>query len=334
MAEIIPAEDQPHPYAGLLPEVILDAIDGCGRLASGSLFPLNSYENRVYQVGLEEGGFVIAKFYRPERLSDAAIREEHAFCRELAEQEIPVVAPWADAAGETLFRHLGFRFALYPRVGGRFPDLEDMDLLFRLGRLLGRIHLTGEGVRFAHRGDIDVARMGRESSDYLLASGVLPSEHQDKYRTLCDAILERVEGRFAEQARPESIRLHGDFHPGNILQLEEALRIVDTDDCRNGPAVQDLWMLLSGDRGQMRGQLAEIVDGYEEFREFDRRQLALIEPLRALRIIHYAAWLARRWSDPAFPMHFPWFNSGGYWDEHIHTLQGVYNRLEETPIEL
>jgi Ser/Thr protein kinase RdoA (MazF antagonist) len=334
MDEVICEQVSGHPYEGLLPEVILDAIDACGRLASGSLFPLNSYENRVYQVGLEEGGFLIAKFYRPERLDDQAIREEHAFCRELAEQEIPVVAPWADDGGETLFRHQGFRFALYPRVGGRFPDLEDMDLLFRLGRLLGRIHLVGEGEGFRHRGSIDVTAMGRESSRYLLASGLLPSEHREKYATLCEAILERVERRFAEQARPEAIRLHGDFHPGNILQLEQQLRIVDTDDCRNGPAVQDLWMLLSGDRGQMRSQLAEIIEGYEEFREFDRRQLALIEPLRALRVIHYAAWLARRWSDPAFPMHFPWFNSGGYWDEQIHTLQGLYNQLAEEPIEL
>ncbi len=323
-----------HPYDRLLPEVVLGAVESLGHPATGSLLALNSYENRVYQVALEDGRYLVAKFYRPDRLGDEAIREEHAFTRELAAQEIPVVAPLADPSGETLFWHEGFRFALFPRVGGRFPELDDPELLFRLGRLLGRIHAVGALGRFAHRPRIDIDGMGRLPSRFLLEQEFIPTVHRGQYQELVQRLLEGIEQRFADCAPLTEIRLHGDFHPGNILQRDEQIHIVDTDDCRMGPAVQDLWLLLSGDRAQMRRQLMEIVEGYEEFHDFRHKEFVLIEPLRTLRIIHYAYWLALRWEDPAFPRHFPWFNTGQYWDEHILTLREQILRLEEEPLSL
>lgn len=313
---------------------MLDAVEAQGYPVSGSQMALNSYENRVYQVGLEDGRFLVAKFYRPERLSSAAIREEHAFCRELAEREIPVAAPLADADGETLFEWAGFRLALYHRAGGHSPELEDPDLLFRMGRLLGRIHAVGAVRSFLHRGRLDPERMGRQAAAFLLERDFIPPEHRANYAKLTDALLEVVEARFQDLAPLTEIRLHGDFHAGNILQREAAITVLDTDDCRMGPAVQDLWLMLSGEPPEMRAQLSELVEGYEEFHSFRRAELALIEPLRTLRIINYAYWLALRWDDPAFPMHFPWFHSGAYWDEQMHTLQGQWRRMQDDPLVL
>jgi Ser/Thr protein kinase RdoA (MazF antagonist) len=324
----------PHPYEALTPDVMLAAVESVGLEADGRMLALNSYENRVYQVGLEPGGFVVAKFYRPGRWTDAAILEEHAFSAELAEREIPIVAPMADARGRTLHEHGGFRFALFPRRGGRWPELDDPDTLLRLGRFLGRIHAVGAARAFVHRPVLD-AQFGEGAYRYLLDRGFIPDEYREQYADLGARILERVREVLAAAEPLTRIRLHGDFHPGNILWTEEGgAHLVDLDDCRTGPAVQDLWMLLSGERHERIAQLAELLDGYREFRDFEPRGLRLIEPLRALRIIHYAGWLARRWEDPAFPRAFPWFGAPRYWEEQILTLRQLDERLDEPPLPL
>ncbi|MGM0594544.1 MAG: serine/threonine protein kinase [Pseudomonadota bacterium] len=317
-----------HPYEALTPDTVLDAVESAGYLPTGSLLALNSYENRVYQIGEQNEGFLIGKFYRPGRWSEAQIREEHHFAAELSALEIPVVAPLADARGETLQRFGGFLFALFPRRGGRSPELEEPDTQYRLGQFLGRIHALGAVSPFEHRPALTPESFGAASLRYLLEQGVLPAEYRGQYGDLAEQLLSVVDERFAAtDYRP--IRLHGDLHPGNILWTDSGAHLVDLDDCRMGPAVQDLWMLLSGDRAQMTRQLDEILAGYEEFHDFDRRQLALIEPLRTLRLLHYAAWLARRWEDPAFPMAFPWFNTVKYWEEQILTLREQRLRLEQ-----
>jgi len=312
---------------------VLDAVEAEGYLPTGSLLALNSYENRVYQIGEENEGFLVGKFYRPERWSDEQILEEHRFALALAELEVPVIAPLANAAGNTLHYFAGFRFALFPRRGGRSPELFDPDTQYRLGQFLGRIHALGSARPFVHRPELTPESFGDESLAYLMEHAFLPPEHERQYRDLAEALLATVKTRFAS-VEYEPIRLHGDFHPGNILWTDSGAHLVDLDDCRMGPAVQDLWMLLSGSRSEMVKQLGEILEGYEEFCDFDRRQLALIESLRSLRLIYYAAWLARRWSDPAFPMAFPWFNTVKYWEEQILTLREQQQRLDEPPLKL
>ncbi|HSH30991.1 MAG TPA: serine/threonine protein kinase [Thiohalobacter sp.] len=323
-----------HAYAELGPATVLDAVDTLGHRTSGHLLALNSYENRVYQIGLEDGGFLVAKFYRPRRWSDAAIREEHAFCQELVEAEIPVVAPLADDRGETLFTFAGFRYALYPRRGGRWPDLDDPGNLEWLGRYLARVHNVGQTRPFAHRPRLDAQSFGVESYQYILAGGFIPPHLDVAYRSLVEDLLRQIEAAYAAAGRIETLRLHGDFHPGNILWTEAGPHFVDLDDCRTGPAVQDIWMLLSGERSEMALALSELIEGYELFRDFNRRELALIEPLRTLRMIHYAAWLARRRDDPAFHQAFPWFNTDRYWEEHILGLREQAAAMNEPPLSV
>lgn len=323
-----------HPYDELTPDVVLAAVESCGFRPGGGLLALNSYENRVYQLALDGDGYVVAKFYRPGRWSDAAILEEHAFAAELGETEVPVVMPLADGAGATLHRHADFRFALFPRRGGRWPELDAPEVLWRLGRFLGRLHAVGAARPFRARPHLDVASFGWESHRYLLEHHFLPRSYEERYRALGEELLHQVEAAFAAVPDIAGLRIHGDFHPGNILWTEQGAHIVDLDDCRTGPAVQDLWMLLSGERHEQAVQLDELLGGYEEFNEFDRRELRLIEPLRTLRLMHYAAWLARRWDDPAFPRAFPWFNSERYWEEHLLVLQEQRERLREVPLAL
>ena len=325
-----------HPYEHLTPDLMLEAVDAIGLRTDGRLLALNSYENRVVQLGLEEplpggGDFVVAKFYRPERWTDAAIREEHAFARALAAEEIPVIAPLTDDAGETLHLHGGFRFAVFPRQGGRWPDLDTPERLAWIGRFLGRIHQLGAARAFGHRPTLDTASYGRAAAEALLRSPLLPTEYRDRYRQLTEALLEQVAERFTALA-PRSIRLHADCHPGNILWTDSGPHFVDLDDCRMGPAIQDLWMLLSGERTEMSAQLGHLLDGYRMFRPFDSRETALIEPLRSLRIIHYAAWLARRWDDPAFPPTFTWFGTPHYWESHLDDLERQLELLDEPPL--
>jgi Ser/Thr protein kinase RdoA (MazF antagonist) len=316
-----------HPYATLTPEVILDAVETFGLRCTGALQPLNSYENRVYRVTTEERGPVAAKFYRPGRWSDAAIREEHEFALELAAGEIPVVAP-LHRAGDTLVAHAGFRFALFPWQPGRVSELNSREEREVLGRYLGRLHRVGRARRFVHRPELTVEHFGRESADYLLAHGCLPDYLAASYRTLTGQLLEGIAERLAAIAAP-TLRLHGDCHLGNLLWTEGRPHLVDLDDCRSGPAVQDLWMLLSGSHAEREQQLGQVLGGYTRFMDFDPAELALIEPLRTLRLMHYAAWLARRWDDPAFPINFPWFNTPRYWEEHLQHLREQLAALDE-----
>ncbi len=319
-------------FGALLPEQILDAVESLGYRCDGHLLALNSYENRVYQIGIEDAQPVVGKFYGPDRWSDEAILEEHGFSKELAELEIPLVPPLRNAAGDSLHHFGSFRFALYPRRGGRAPDLEDPDLLEQMGRFVARLHAVGELKPFAHRPDLTVEDFGEASYRYLLAKGFIPPELQAAYRSLCEDLLLRIRAGWQRAGQPARLRLHGDFHPGNILWTDAGPHIVDLDDARSGPAVQDLWMFLSGDRAHMQARLADVLEGYTQFRDFDPRELHLIEPLRTLRMMHYAAWLARRWDDPAFPRAFPYFNTERYWGEHILALREQAALMDEPPL--
>jgi Ser/Thr protein kinase RdoA (MazF antagonist) len=318
----------PHPYSALTPDVVVSAVEALGHRCDGRILALNSYENRVYQVGREESTPVVVKFYRPERWVDAAILEEHEFALELAHAEIPVIAPDLHA-GRSLFRHEGFRYAVYPRAGGRWPELDTRDDRQWMGRFLARIHAIGRTRGFHHRPRLDWRVLGQETAGYLLDSGWIPSHLEVAYESLAEDVLSLVEQRFEEASPLRTLRLHGDCHPGNVLWTEQGPHFVDLDDCVTGPAIQDLWMLLSGRPEEMRAQLDDIVAGYQEFADFDSHETALIEPLRTLRIMHYAGWLARRWDDPAFPRAFPWFQEPKYWEQHVLNLREQVSAMAE-----
>ncbi|MES2822173.1 MAG: serine/threonine protein kinase [Pseudomonadota bacterium] len=320
-----------HPYEKLTPDLVLDAVEACGYLSDARILALNSYENRVYQVGIEGSSPLIAKFYRPERWTTEQIIEEHEFTQALKDLEISVVPPMLDDEGKSLREFAGFRFSLYLRQGGHAPNLDDFDALLSLGRTLGRIHALGKARLFTHRPTLNIQSFARDSYEYLLANDFIPSGLKIAYQTLGADLISRCEAVFS-RVKYTPIRLHGDCHPGNILWRDDAAHFVDFDDARNGPAIQDLWMLLSGDREQQTAQLSEVLDGYQEFCDFDFAELPLIEALRTLRIMHYSAWLARRWTDPAFPHHFPWFNSERYWAEHILELREQLSALQEPPL--
>lgn len=315
-----PPVNKDTPYANLTPDRMLDAIDGLGIRCDGRILQLNSFENRVYQVGFEDGSNRIAKFYRPKRWSDAAILEEHAFTRELADQEIPVVPPLV-FSGNTLHHADGHRFALFAKQGGRSPELEQDDILEWLGRFLGRIHCVGEKATYRERPTLDLDSFGIESRHYLLGEHWLPSELQAAWTSTADLALDCIAEAYRRAGNISMLRLHGDCHPGNLLWTDDGPHFVDFDDSRTGPSIQDLWMLLSGDEQEMRRQLNALLKGYETFRDFDDRELLLIEALRTLRLLHYSAWIARRWHDPAFPAAFPWFGSIRYWQDRILELK-------------
>jgi Ser/Thr protein kinase RdoA (MazF antagonist) len=307
-------------------------MEELGFRCDGRFLALNSYENRVYQIGIEDREPVVTKFYRPGRWSDEAIHEEHSFSMELAAADIPVVAPLT-IDGKSL-HHIGnFRLSVSPCRGGRAPELDDEDLMRQLGRLVARMHLLGQTKSFLHRPMLDIETYGYQSCDYLLEESFVPASLEDAYGSIVQHLFENIDACFDRAGDVRDIRLHGDFHPGNVLVAGDRLHIVDLDDTRTGPAVQDLWMFLSGDRNEQTPQLATLLDGYQEFRDFDARELNLIEALRTLRIMHYAAWLARRWEDPAFKLAFPWFNSHRYWDEHILSLREQAALMEESPLE-
>lgn len=315
-----------------MPSTVLAAVDSVGFVTDGHLLALNSYENRVYQVGIEDSQPLVAKFYRPGRWSDAAIVEEHDFTTLLDEREIPVVAPSRDAGGRSLFCYQDFRFALYPRRSGQWPDLDQPEHLEWLGRFLGRIHAVGAVRAFEHRPSFSIEVLGQQARDFILAHDFIPADLHPAYISLTDDVLLQVRAAFQRAGTLSYIRLHGDCHPGNILWTDKGPHFVDFDDARMGPAIQDLWMLLSGSRADMTIQLSDIIEGYEQFHSLDRRQLHLIEALRTLRMLHYSAWLAQRWSDPAFPHSFPWFNTHRYWEEQILSLREQAALLQEPPL--
>jgi len=335
-----------HPYEQLTPDVVLDALAAVGLYGDGRLTALGSYENRVYQVFLEDGERVVAKFYRPGRWSRAQLDEEHAFAAELEAAEIPAVAPLV-LQGATLHEHAGFTFSVSPWRGGRQPELDDFEVLEWIGRFLARIHTVGAARPFVTRPTLDLQSFGQNSLDWLLTQNMIPLEAESAWRKGCEQALELIQGRASSLGEmapfglgdATQIRLHGDCHPGNILwtPVDETTgtggpHFVDLDDARMGPAVQDLWMLLSGDRRQRTQQLSALLEGYEQFRSFDRRELVLIEPLRTLRLIHYSAWLARRWEDPIFAINFPWFGSPDYWRGQTDMLTEQIEAMQEAPL--
>ena len=317
--------DETTPYSGLTPDLILDALEATGFSPSGSLLELNSYENRVYQLGLEDDSFVVTKFYRPARWSNEQILEEHTFTQELIDHELPAVGPLV-RDGTTLFDHQGFRFAVFPRQGGHPPNIEIVEDLKVLSRTLGRMHSVGSVAPFATRPSLSVERLGVESRTFLLEHQFIPLELEPAYSTITEHLLERLTPQFDDVGWR---RIHGDCHLGNLLWRNDLPHFVDFDDCVNGPPIQDLWMLLSGERDEREAQLGIILKAYEQFATFDLSSLRLVEPLRTLRIMYHAACIARRWDDPAFPRAFPWFNTEKYWSEHILNLREQQAALEE-----
>jgi Ser/Thr protein kinase RdoA (MazF antagonist) len=309
----------------------LNAVESVGFRSDGRLLALNSYENRVYQIGLEEGALLIAKFYRPKRWTDEAILEDHSFVQELVDHEIPVV-PAMLLNGKTLHTFEGFRFSVFPKHGGRAPELEGRSTLEWMGRFLGRIHAIGSLKPYQERPTLDIKSFGEQPRDYLLSHEFIPADLDTAYRSAVDLALDGVRYCFTRAGEVASLRLHGDCHVGNVLWTDQGPHFVDFDDSRMGPAVQDLWMLLSGDRADMIRQLTDVLAGYEDFCDFNERELHLIEALRTLRLIHYAAWLAHRWDDPAFKQAFPWFNTQRYWQDRILELREQIALMDEPPL--
>ncbi|MGO8755239.1 MAG: serine/threonine protein kinase [Gallionellaceae bacterium] len=321
----------PQNFSALTPDCVLNALESVGFRSDGRLLALNSYENRVYQIGMEQGAPLVAKFYRPARWPDCAILEEHAFVQELAGHEIPVV-PALARDGVTLHGFAGFRFAVFPRQGGRAPELEDRHTLEWMGRFLGRIHAVGKIGNFQHRPSLNIESFGEQPRDYLLTHQFIPHDIEAAYRSVVEQALDGVRSCFERAGDVASIRLHGDCHAGNVLWTDDGPHFVDFDDSRMGPAIQDLWMLLSGERADMVRQMSDVLAGYEDFCDFDERELHLVEALRTLRLIHYSAWLAQRWEDPAFKQGFPWFNTQRYWQDRILELREQIALMQEPPL--
>lgn len=323
----------PHPFDLLTPDNILEAVEGRGVVTDGRLLALNSYENRVYQVGVEDGVPLIAKFYRPKRWSDAQILEEHHFIAQLIDAELPVVGPTPQQNGDTLSRYNDFRFSLFPRKGGHAPELDNDNHIFILGRFLARLHNVGAITPFKARPTLDSQRFGHDAVAFVTEHFV-PSDLRTAYTSLTHDLLQAIDEKIASVGAIDNIRTHGDCHVGNVLWRDDNPHFIDLDDARMAPAIQDLWMLLSGDRESQTRQIAEIIEGYEEFRSFNPRELHLIEPLRTLRMMHFAAWIGRRWDDPAFPKAFPWFNSARYWGDEILNLRSQMAELNEPVLRL
>ena len=326
-------------YSKLDPDTVINAVESKGFSSDARILALNSYENRVYQVGIDDQDPIIAKFYRPGRWSDKQILEEHQFSQALCDLDIPAIPPLRiderdnQQNQQSLFNFQGYRFSLYKRRGGRAPELTDMDHLYWLGKLMGRIHAVGQTSSFKFRPTLSIESFINRPFNYILEHNFMPELFRSSYKAIVNDILKHVESLY-QQSQPNLIRLHGDCHAGNILWTDNGPHFVDFDDSRNGPAIQDLWMLLSGERHDQEMQLREILEGYQEFCDFDPQQINLIEALRSMRIIHYAGWLAKRWEDPAFPRAFPWFNTESFWGEHILQLKEQLALLQEPPLQI
>jgi len=327
-----PVNETLQPYYRLDPEELIKVIESTGLLCDGRLLALNSYENRVYQVGIEDAAPLVAKVYRPGRWTDEQILEEHTFAQEIADAEIPLIAPMV-INGKTLHEYDGFRFALFERRGGHSPELDQQTVRVWLGRFLGRIHAVGASTPFRTRPELTIKSFGREPVQTLLEENWIPPHLETAFSSLSADLLTSVEASFERAGKITKIRLHGDCHPGNIL-WRDGPHFVDLDDCRSGPAVQDLWMLLSGESYEMAEQMKDVLDGYTQFHHFNRRELHLIEALRTLRMLHHAAWLAKRWQDPAFPIAFPWFGEPRYWEDLILGLREQLGRMHEEPLQI
>jgi len=324
--------DEKTPYYRLDPDTVLQSVESIGLLTDGRLLALNSYENRVYQIGIEDAEPVIAKFYRPGRWSDKQILEEHSFSLELEAAEIPLIAPTV-FNGETLFHHDGFRFTLFRRQGGHAPELEDRETRLWLGRFIGRIHAVSRDKPFMQRLALTPEAYGDESIATIVGDRWIPAHLEPAFESLAGDLMEHIRNAFERAGDVRQIRLHGDLHLGNLLWRDGPF-FVDLDDCRSGPAIQDLWMLLSGERFEMERQMADVLEGYTSFCDFDFRELQLIEALRTLRMLHHAAWLARRWEDPAFPVAFPWFDGARYWEDLVLGLREQLSAMQELPLEI
>ncbi len=319
-------------FQKLTPEQMLNAVEQHGILCDGRFLALNSYENRVFQIGVEEGDSIVAKFYRPGRWSDDAIQEEHQFTLELAEAEIPVIAPLQDAVGNTLHFAGPYRFSIYPCRGGRAPELDNPDHLEMLGRFVGRMHAMGATSDYQFRPQISIDSYAIEPNRFILKNKFIPSHLLEAWTSLVDVLIGQIGNCFDRAGEINQIRLHGDLHHGNVLWTERGPHTVDFDDARMGPAIQDLWMFLSGDRAYMTARLADLLEGYTRFYEFDPVELHLVEALRTLRMIHHSGWLASRWQDPAFPIAFPWFNTIQYWEQQILDLREQSALMDEGPL--
>ncbi|QIZ78089.1 serine/threonine protein kinase [Ferrimonas lipolytica] len=318
-------------FQSLGPDLLLDAIETLGIYPESGLLALNSYENRVYQFRADDGHRYVTKFYRPQRWSEAQIKEEHQFAQELADEEVPVAAP-LQFDGETLFSHQGYQFALWRSVGGRQFEVDNLDQLEQVGRFLGRLHQQGQKQAFQHRPTLSIQEFGYEAKTILQQQAQMGSYLETAFYTVLEQLLQRIA---APLNHSQSIlRLHGDMHPGNILYMDDGPSFVDLDDARMGPAVQDLWMMLNGDRQQRLLQLDILLEGYETFASLPTSQLALIEPLRALRMINYLAWLTKRWQDPAFPRNFPWYGTDKFWEEQVLAMKEQLAALDEAPLSL
>jgi Ser/Thr protein kinase RdoA (MazF antagonist) len=321
----------PAPFDALSPDVVFEAAESIGLQPSGRLFALNSYENRVYQLGDDDGALWVLKFYRPARWSDSQIDEEHSFTHELAAAELPVAAP-VERDGASLFEHERLRFAAFPYLAGRAPELDDKATLTLLGRTLARMHAIGGRARFRHRPALTLERFGTQARSTVLQSGFVPEALDEQYARVSEQVIGRVRQCLDNFGPLPRLRIHGDCHAGNILWRENGPLFVDLDDCMEGPRIQDLWMFLSGDAASQQSSWAAIMEGYELFGEFDFAELTLVEALRSLRILNYAAWIASRWNDPAFPRAFPWFGDSRFWERHIADLFEQLAAMDDPPI--
>ncbi len=317
-------------FSSLSPDLLIDGLESIGLVVDSGLLALNSYENRVYQFHDDKLVKYVAKFYRPQRWKLAQIREEHSFSFELAARELPIVAPIC-LNGESLFEYQGYNFAVFPCRGGRIFEVDNLEQLEWMGRFIGRIHAVSAQQPFLSRPAFTVDEMLFQARQTIVQSNFVPDTLASPFFTILDQVIALA----VEQYQPGTeIRLHGDCHAGNILWRDEGPHFVDLDDCRTGPAIQDLWMMLSGDRQQQLVQLDTLLMGYEEFFEFESRELLLIESLRTMRVVNYMAWLCKRWLDPAFPRNFPWFNTEKYWEQQILMLKEQMSALQQPPLSL